>query len=142
SEQFPALSPDNQWFAYTSNQSGRDEVYLRRVDGTGAQLQVSARGGVEPAWSGTGRELFYRTRDTDPQLMVAELAFTPEPAVRSRTPLFSVAQYATATPHTNYAVSPDGQLFAMVRTNPSARIMVIQNLPALVERLRGEGVAP
>ena len=142
SEQFPALSPDNQWFAYTSNQSGRDEVYLRRVDGTGAQLQVSARGGVEPAWSGTGRELFYRTRDTDPQLMVAELAFTPEPAVRSRTPLFSVAQYATATPHTNYAVSPDGQLFAMVRTNPSARIMVIQNLPALVERLRGEGVVP
>lgn len=138
SEQYPALSPDNEWFAYTSNQSGRDEVYLRRIDGSGAQLQVSARGGVEPAWSATGRELFYRTRDADPQLISAVIDFTPEPVVRSRTPLFSVAPYATATPHTNYTVSPDGQQFAMVRTNPSARIMVIQNLPALVRQLRGE----
>ena len=44
---------------------------------------------------------------------------------------------ATATPHANYDVSPDGKTFVMVRNNPSTRIMVIQNLPALVAKERG-----
>jgi hypothetical protein len=48
-----------------------------------------------------------------------------------------VGDIATATPHRNYDISPDGQLFAMVRYNPSTRVMVIQNLPALVARLSG-----
>jgi hypothetical protein len=43
----------------------------------------------------------------------------------------------TATPHRNWDVSPDGQSFAMVRFNPATRIMVIQQLPALVARLQG-----
>ena len=45
----------------------------------------------------------------------------------------------TSTPHANYDVSSDGATFAMVQNNPSTRIMVIQNLPALVAKLRGEG---
>ena len=45
----------------------------------------------------------------------------------------------SATPHVNWDVSPDGQSFAMVRFNPATRIMVIQQLPALVARLQGGG---
>jgi len=43
----------------------------------------------------------------------------------------------TATPHANYDISPDGKTFVMVRLNPASRIMVLQNLPALVAKLRG-----
>ncbi len=43
------------------------------------------------------------------------------------------------TPHANYDLSPDGRTFVMVRRSPSTRIMIIQNLPALVERMRGRG---
>ncbi len=70
-------------------------------------------------------------------MVVTEPAF----AVTSRRVLFSVADIATATPHTNYDVSPDGQTFVMVRFNPASRIMVIQNLPALVRKLNG-GTGP
>jgi hypothetical protein len=40
-------------------------------------------------------------------------------------------------PHANYDVSPDGRTFAMVRRSPATRIIVIQNLPELLRRLRG-----
>jgi eukaryotic-like serine/threonine-protein kinase len=139
SEQYPTVAPDGRWFAFSSNQSGREEVYLRRLDGGTAQIQVSATGGTEPVWSRDGRELFYRATGENAMLLSARVDLGGQPRVLSRTPLFSVAEYASATPHANYDVSPDGRQFAMVRTNPSARIMVIQNLPALVESLRGGG---
>ncbi len=69
--------------------------------------------------------------------MVASVETNPTFAVTSRRALFSVADIATATPHSNYDVSPDGKTFVMVRFNPSSRIMVIQNLPALVRKLGG-----
>ncbi|HXW04678.1 MAG TPA: hypothetical protein VD833_05560 [Vicinamibacterales bacterium] len=37
-------------------------------------------------------------------------------------------------PHTNYDISPDGQTFVFVRRNPASRIVILQNLPALVRR--------
>ena len=72
-------------------------------------------------------------------LMVAGIETSPRLAVTSRETLFSVADIATATPHTNYDVSPDGKTFAMVRFNPSSRIVVIQNLPELVRKLHAQG---
>jgi hypothetical protein len=51
--------------------------------------------------------------------------------------LFPLADIDGSNPHTGYDVSPDGRTFAMVRRSPATRIMVIQNLPALVRRLRG-----
>ncbi len=56
-----AFSPDGSWMAYQSNESGRDEVYIRPVVGTaaGGQRQVSTNGGVFPRWRHDGRELYY-----------------------------------------------------------------------------------
>jgi eukaryotic-like serine/threonine-protein kinase len=136
-EAFPAVSPDDRWLAFVSNQSGRNEVYVRPLDG-GDQVQVSLAGGLEPVWAPDGRELFYRTGATaTSELLAATVETDPTFAVASRRSLFSVGNIATATPHANYHVSPDGQTFVMVQFNPSSRIMVIQNLPALVEKLRG-----
>jgi serine/threonine protein kinase/Tol biopolymer transport system component len=53
------FSPDGRWLAYTSNESGRDEVYVRSLHGDG-RWQITDGYGVQPLWSPTGDELFYR----------------------------------------------------------------------------------
>ncbi|HEX7023376.1 MAG TPA: hypothetical protein VF187_01050 [Gemmatimonadales bacterium] len=135
-EQWHAVSPDGRWLAFTSNQSGPDQVYLRRLTGEGEQVQVSLNGGTEPVWGPDGRELFYRSNASESaELMVATIQTSPAPAVTARRSLFPIADIGTASPHTNYDISPDGKTFVMVRLNPASRIMLIQNLPGLVERL-------
>ena len=57
------FSPDAQWIAYTSNESGRPEVYVRPRDGRALQWQISAEGGAQPRWRGDGREIFYVSLD-------------------------------------------------------------------------------
>ena len=59
-ELHPAVSPDGHWLAYTSNESGTNEVYVRPFPATtGARWQVSNGGGMQPRWAADGRELFY-----------------------------------------------------------------------------------
>ena len=101
-------------------------------------MQASLAGEAEPVWSRDGRELFYRTgAGAGSELIAATVTTSPTFSVTTRRTLFPVAEIVTSTPHRNYDVSPDGKTFAMVRFNPSARIMVIQNLPAVVRALRG-----
>jgi len=143
-EQYPALSHDDQWLAFTSNQSGREEVYVRRLVGEGDQIQVSVGGGTEPVWSPDGRELFYRgatnaASRAEPTMMAATIATTPTLAVTSRKALFPAAGIVTSNPHGNFDVSPDGKSFVVIRSNPSTRVMVIQNLAAMVAKRRAGG---
>lgn len=139
-EDRPAVSRDGRWMAFTGNPSGRDEVYVRPVKG-GDAIQVSVSGGLEPVWGPGDRELFYRSSEANGATMMMRAAVTTTPAfsVTDRKALFSVADMATGQPHRNYDLSPDGQTFAMVRLNPATKIVVIQNLPALVRKL---GSAP
>ena len=54
------VSPDGRWLAYQSNESGREEVYVRPFPNVEtARRQVSTGGGTRPLWSRNGRELFY-----------------------------------------------------------------------------------
>lgn len=134
----PALSPDERWLAFVSNQSGQPEVYVRPLQTEGEQAQVSLAGGSEPLWGPDGRERFDRSPDErESQLIAATVRTTPHFAVTARRALFSLADIVGSNPHTGYGISPDGRTFAMVRRSPATRIMVIQNLPALVRRLRG-----
>ncbi len=61
SEMWPAFSPDGQWIAYQSDETGEFEIYLRRFPGGGGMSQVSTGGGSYPVWNPNGRELFYRS---------------------------------------------------------------------------------
>jgi hypothetical protein len=134
---YPAVSPDGKWLAFVSDQSGAQEVYVRPLEGTGDDVQVSVSGGTEPVWGRDGRELFYRgnsERSTD--LIVATVRLSPAFDVIARRSLFPVTDMAAAVPHANYALSPDGRTFAMVRRSSATRIAVIQNLPALLESMR------
>jgi hypothetical protein len=62
-EAWAQLSPDGRWMAYSSNESGRSEIYVRAfidsATGAGGQWQVSQEGGIHPVWSPDGRELVY-----------------------------------------------------------------------------------
>lgn len=55
-----SFSPDMRWLAYTSNDSGLAQVYVRPFPGSGERLQISAAEGREPVWSRDGSELFFR----------------------------------------------------------------------------------
>jgi serine/threonine-protein kinase len=53
------FSPDGRWLAYSSNESGANEVYVQAFPGPGEKRRISSNGGTNPAWSPSGRELFF-----------------------------------------------------------------------------------
>ncbi|HXY70399.1 MAG TPA: protein kinase [Gemmatimonadales bacterium] len=118
-ELHPAVSPDGRWLAYTSNESGANEVYVRPFPDTqGARWQVSNGGGDEPRWSPDGRELYY----LDPSLRLMAAAVTRGAAFATSgvRPLFSTAPYFNEAFHQSYEVAPDGRSFYFLRPAQAA----------------------
>ena len=64
SEQAAAISPDGRWLAYSSDEAGEWETYVRPFTGSGGKWQISAGGGYQPRWSPDSQELFYRWDDS------------------------------------------------------------------------------
>ncbi len=63
-EMQPIVSPDGDSYAYTSNETGRREVYLENFPQGGGKQRVSSAGGEDPVWSRDGTQLFFRLRDS------------------------------------------------------------------------------
>ena len=105
------ISPDERWVAYTSDESGRSEVYLDAYPGPGRRVSVSSSGGAFPAWRADGRELYYWN---DGRLVAVRIdaSGTQMPVVGPPTVLFSAPYFAG--PNTMYDVSPDGKQFVIV----------------------------
>jgi Tol biopolymer transport system component len=59
SEGWPEISPDGHWLTYSSNESGRYEVYVTSFTEKDPKILISNEGGCEPLWARNGRELFY-----------------------------------------------------------------------------------
>jgi Tol biopolymer transport system component len=70
------FSPDGRWIVYTSNESGREEIYVRPFPETGGKWQVSSAGGSQPRWRPDGRELFYVSADG--HMMAVAIHTTPD----------------------------------------------------------------
>ena len=106
-EQAGQFSRDGRLVAYTSNESGRDEVYVVTFPEPGGKWQVSQDGGTEPRWSHDGRELFYVDREN--RIVSVEV---PRAAGGFETgatrPLF---QFHGVSNFWRYDVSPDGTRF-------------------------------
>jgi serine/threonine-protein kinase len=125
------FSSDGRWIAYVSNESGRYEVYVRSYPGPGGKSQVSTEGGIQPAWSRTGREIFYRNGDK----MMAVAVATGPPMRLSKARLLFEGQFVGASGtysynvlgRATYDVAPDGEQFIMLKENESARIHVVLN---------------
>ncbi len=130
----PRVSPDARWLAYVSNESGREEVYLRALSGDGGRVQVSATGGGEPVWAPDGHRLFYRVGTG---IVAATIATAPSLQVTARAPLVD-GPYASDIYHPNYDVTPDGQHFVMIRPVAENRqvVLVVNWLQELRQRTR------
>ncbi|MBI3982502.1 MAG: protein kinase, partial [Gemmatimonadetes bacterium] len=110
----PRLSPDGRWLAYSSDESGRREVYIRPFPNTqSAKRQVSTSGGAEPLWSRSGRELFYKNGNME--LVSAAVLPGTTFTVGEQRVLFSTAEYQNAGGWQVYDITPDGRRFVMIR---------------------------
>ncbi len=133
-EGWPSLSPNGRWLAYTSDESGQNEVYVRLYPGPGAKVLVSQNGGREPVWSRNGRELYYvGFEQRGSQLVALRIATDPEFRVLSRQALFDASEYEPADPHANYDVGPDGR-FAMVHQGRLSEMVLVLNWTEEVRR--------
>jgi serine/threonine-protein kinase len=133
-ERSPVTSPDDHWLAYVSDETGRDEVYVRPFPEGGGQWVISTGGGTEPRWSHDGRELFYRNADTVFAVRVqAQSSFT----VGERTALFT-GSFLQNPRHPTYDVHPDGQRFIFLTgdSEDSGELTLVQNVMAAAMRAR------
>jgi serine/threonine protein kinase/Tol biopolymer transport system component len=105
------FSPDGRWIAYSSNETGRQEVYVAPVQRPGRTVPISTSGGGSPRWRQDGRELFYLGGD-DTMIAVAVRGSGSAIEVGAATPLFQARFSNTALP---YAVTADGQRFLINR---------------------------
>ena len=103
------FSPDGQWMAYVSDESGQPEIYVQPFPGPGGKLQVSTSGGSMPSWSHDGRELFFIAPDES--LMRSEIKRRPELDIGIPQALFVTQIKHQDEVHHQYDVSPDGQRF-------------------------------
>ena len=125
----PAVSPDGRWLAYTSNESGVAEIYVRPFpDAASARWQVSVAGGSDPVWAHKGRELFYIDGKND--LMSVERAPGSGLSFSPPRKLFSTSAYTPNGPVASFDVSPDDKNLLFLReTTPTDRneLIVVQN---------------
>jgi eukaryotic-like serine/threonine-protein kinase len=140
-ESVPQFSPDGNRLAYTSNETGRWEIYVQPYPSSGGKWQISTEGGAEPVWNRNGRELFYRNGD---KMMAVDI--TTEPGFTAGKPRVLFEGHYVPPPGTtpNYDVSPDGQRFLMIKSNEAgeaapAQINVVMNWFEELKRLAPAG---
>jgi Tol biopolymer transport system component len=102
-----AFAPDGRWLAYTSDESGRREVYVTSFPGREGKWQISNGGGAAPRWRRDGRELFYVAPDR--RLLSVEVRSGESFASGAPKPLFAVPWFRANFPF--YDVTGDGQRF-------------------------------
>lgn len=107
----PRPSPDGRYALYMSDETGRFEVYVIALDGSGQRRQLTTDGGTEGAWNPDGKEIFYRS---GPRLLALPVTTSPSFKAGKARVLFE-GRYAEGPPGiANYDVSPDGRRFLMV----------------------------
>ena len=123
----PVFSADGKWVAYSSNESGLDEVYVVPYPGPGGKSLISSGGGNTPRWAANGRELFYRN---GAGLMAVDVETGASFHAGTRRRLFDKPG--------NYDVSPDGKRFLMTRPagSPQGRPAEIRVVVNWFEELR------
>jgi Tol biopolymer transport system component len=137
SEAYPDFSPDGRWLAYSSDESGRPEVYVQPYPGPGPRQQVSANGGTGPAWSHDGRELFYTPTQsiggqaTLNKMMAVPISLRPTFTMGTPRQLFE-GRYGGTAGIRAYDVTADGRRFLMVQQKErpavaAAEMILVQN---------------
>ena len=142
-EMFPEFSPNGNWMAYTSDESGRSEVYVRPFRGPGGKWQISAEGGESPIWSRDGKHLYYVG------LMEDEYWTTDVQTARTLSAskprfLFKSGDFLIGAPARTVDTSLDGKRFLMTKlgdrkTQPVTEVILVQNWFEELKRLAPTG---
>jgi eukaryotic-like serine/threonine-protein kinase len=120
------FSPDGPWLAYTSNQSGSADVWVRPFPRPGPPVRVSPDGGYDAVWSRDGKELFYRNGHK-----ILSARVVPDATFRTETPRVLFEGGFEPGSWAGYDVAPNGR-FVMIEREPNdnttpASIVVIRN---------------
>jgi Tol biopolymer transport system component len=134
----PRVSPDGRWMAFTSDQSGRREVFVMGFPEPGPPRQVSLAGGTQPRWRGDGRELFFLSPDSKLMAVGVNTAHADITLGRPE-PLFDAPMrwwLGWTSWTTEYDVSSDGKRFLInvVREERATPLTVILNWPKLIQQ--------
>jgi serine/threonine protein kinase/Tol biopolymer transport system component len=120
------FSRDGKWVAYTSDESGQYEIYVRSFPDAGGKRQISTGGGEEVIWSPDGGALFYREG-----LRWMLVAVQTQPEFRADAPKVMFEGPYLNVPGVSYDVAPDGQHFIMIEENqkqaPTTQLNVVLN---------------
>src|SRR5258708_28369707 len=130
------FSPDGRFVAYSSNESGKFEVYVQTFPPSDRKWRVSTGGGYEPRWRRDGRELYYLSEDR--KLMALPISIAPVFEAGTPKALFQTRVPEGVTPYrTNYVPSRDGQRFLVntqnAETGPPS-ITVVLNWRAALKK--------
>ena len=138
SEGRASFSPDGRWVAYDSNESGRNEVYIRPFSlapganspSAGGKWQISKAGGTRAHWRGDNKQLYYVAADA--RLMAVDVTANDAFQAGIPEPLF------TAVPNGDFQVAPDGKHFLIIappqQTAAEFPITMLLNWPALLKK--------
>ena len=124
-ERVAVFSPDERYLAYVSDESGRDEVYVKPFPSGDNKWQISENGGTQPRWAGD--ELFFVNGDV---LHAARVSVDGEFRVLSTERLFRDPALVNGFAFQTYDVDSDGQRFVLVDTvydGPASIIHVVLN---------------
>jgi Tol biopolymer transport system component len=133
------LSPNGQWLAYASDESGRFETYVQSFPRGGGKRQVSTGSGNGPHWRQDGKELFYHAPDGKLMAMAVKSGAVPEVSFEASAPvaLFEFRAGIPVVTNPSYTVAGDGQRFlvnAIVDAEPRAPLTVVVNRAAGVKK--------
>jgi eukaryotic-like serine/threonine-protein kinase len=108
------FSPDGKWVAYSSNESGKWEIYVTSFPDARGKWQISSAGGEQPRWRGDGKELFFLSSDS--KMMAAPIITAPNFDAGSPVALFQTTprQPVSRNDQFVYDVSRDGQRFLVL----------------------------
>jgi Tol biopolymer transport system component len=139
-----AFSPDGNYLAYASNESGHYEVYVVPFGHGSGKWQISTGGGNYPVWARSGKQLFYRESGN-----IVGVDVTTQPVFSASTPRVIVPANVTANLSSgldNFDVSPDGQRFLVHQQSSEAgqtvQINFVLNWSQELQRLTPAGKQP
>lgn len=130
------MSPDGRWVAFVSNESGRDEIYVRSWSNPSAKWQVSNSGGLAPVWNRDGSELFYLR---GPMLVAVPVdRKSPDFSPGRQQELFAMpAVHGLPKETANYDVDIGGQRFITTRiAHPEAAFRDVELIIGWAEEIR------
>jgi Tol biopolymer transport system component len=132
-EMSPAVSADGRWLSYTSNETGRTEVYVKRLDRP-ERIQISSSGGTAPVWDRRGVLYYVEAAGAIRRLIAVTLKESGLPAIGDRQVIAADLGLEESDNHPNYDVDPTGSRFVLAEARSSPGLVAVFDWATEVRR--------